>query len=537
MSMPNGEDPKNPKAQSEVKVTAKRPAAEPPKKQYTWDDVSRNIDIQERNKAKKAQYESDVANYNKAMKLYREGPGAPSNVGQKLATGKLRGGETASFEQADYTPAEKSNKMLREQLKRGELVSVDDPSLDPTTRKLLRGTMLGSMGEGQTDILGTGGKIYVPKGTKYSSYKEIYGEDFNPEEFVAASRSGKFDEYSKKKGYTGRAFAPNISFYQEYKEPEQVKTPEYEKEESIDFRNVAPPEKLPQLKPNETFENINTGKNVGKIVKKGYGKLETYKAPAPEEKADFTDPSRARITTKYKKTGVASNASRGGRGVGSGSTMKLGNYQTGRNILKKDVAGREYEREAKMAKAYFGGGFEGKGEAGIAETKASLKADKASLKEGIKEIRRGKASPSPLDKSDRIAGLRAAKKDVKAEIKQAKQASKYLGKLGGDKETGGVSEGQKFKNTGKIKYYTPEAMKGFAGSKQDTFDPEANFKSQLNNPANRNTISAQEKTLTFKEKLASEREARKNAPSFKERRAAKKASRDLQRDVERKMGI
>lgn len=531
MSMPNGEDPKKPKAQSEVKVTAKRPAAEPPQKKYTWDDVSRNIDIQERNKAKKAQYESDVASYNKAMKLYREGPETPSNVGQKLATGKLRGGETASFEQADYMPAEKSNKMLREQLKRGELVSVDDPSLDPTTRKLLRGTMLGSMGEGQTDILGTGGKIYVPKGTKFDNYAQIYGEDFNPEEFVAAGRSGKFDEYIKKKGYTGRAFAPKISFYQEYKEPTAPKGPEYEKEESIDFRNVAPPEKLPQLKPNETRKD-------GKIVKKDYGKLATYKAPAPEEKADWEDPAggvrtKSRYVKPYQvKTGkyVKENIKYGLSKMGGDTPILRPGVLKTREALIQGKSGRE----AKMAKAYFSG-FEGKGAAGIAETKASLKADKASLKEGIKEIRRGKASPSPLDKSERIAGLRAAKKDVKAEIKQAKQASKYLGKLG--QEVTGVYEGEKLRRTGKIKYYTPEAMKGFAGSKQDTFDPEANFKSQLNNPANRNTISAQEKTLTFKERLAAEREARKNAPSWKEKRAAKKASQNLQREVERKMGI
>ena len=140
------------------------------------------------------------------------------------------------------------------------------------------------------------------------------------------------------------------------------------------------------------------------------------------------------------------------------------------------------------------------------------------MKEGIKEIRRGKASPSPLDKSERIAGLRAAKKDVKAEIKQAKQASKYLGKLG--QEVTGVYEGEKLRRTGKIKYYTPEAMKGFAGSKQDTFDPEANFKSQLNNPANRNTIPKQMETV----------DPRRS-------RAQRKEEQNLQREVERKMRI
>jgi hypothetical protein len=191
-------------------------------------------------------------------------------------------------------------------------------------------------------------------------------------------------------------------------------------------------------------------------------------------------------------------------------------------------------REAKMAKAYFSG-YEGKSKFDIEGTSeergaiGKLKADKASLKEGIKEIRRGKDSPSPLDKSDRIAGLRAAKKDVKAEIKQAKLASKYVSKLG--QEYTGVREGQDLRSTGKIKTFTPTAMAGFSGSKQDTFDPEANFKSQLNNPANRNTIAAQEKSLSFKERLASEKEARQKAPSFKERRAQRKADIELQKSI------
>lgn len=491
MSMPNGEDPKNPKAQSEVKVTAKRPAAEPPQKKYTWDDVSRNIETQERNKAKKAQYESDVASYNKAMKLYTSG-GIPTVSEKELSSlkGSNVGGKKATFSSnKDIMSAARDNEMYEKGLKSGEYVDIDDPRIDPKTRYFLKGATIGST---SSDILGEKtGKISVPYEialgkSKPTKWADVYGgKDFDPYEFEKASKSGKLDQFMKKTGMRAGDFAASeIGARTQYKVPTAPKGPQYEQEESIDRT------KLPAIKMEQQKKKPIKGLSISKT-----------KAPAPEEKADFTDPSRARITTKFKKTGVASNASRGGRGVGSGSTMKLGNYQTGRNIFKKDVAGREYEREAKMAKAYFGGGFEGKGAAGIAERKSLLKQGKAETKASIKEARKA-------GDAERVSVLRGVKKDYRGEIKQARQASKYLGKLGGDKETGGVSEGQKFKNTGKIKYYTPEAMKGFAGSKQDTYNRYANAEARMStdNPANRNTIPKQMETVETRRSRAQRKE-------------------------------
>lgn len=512
---PNGEDPKKPKAQGEVKVTAKKPV-EPPQKQYTWDDVSRNIDIQERNKAKKAQYESDVASYNKAMKLYKEGPEA-SNVSSNIPTGKLKGGKTVSFTGGDYLSAEKSNKMLQEQLKRGELVSIDDPSLDHTTKKLLRGVM-GDLGEGSTDIVGSVSKTYVPKGTKYSSYKEIYGEDFNPEEYRAASKSGKFEEYAKSKGYGGRAFAPKVSFYQKYKEPEQAKAPTYEKEENIDIKKIPIP-KMRQLKSDETIEK-------GVIKKKTYGKLAEYKAPAPAEKPDWEAPegsikTRSRyVKPKNVKAGeyVKENIKYGLKKMaGDKPVLRPGVLKT-REALIQGKSGRE----AKMAKAYFSG-YEGKSKFDIEGTSeergaiGKLKADKADLKAGIKEARKA-------GDREKVQGYRAAKKDVKGEIKQAKLASKYVSKLG--QEYTGVREGQELRSTGKIKANTPAAYLGFTGSKQDTYNSDANFnkflaKRSTDNPANRNTIAAQEKSLSFKERTAQR----------KTDRAQRKADTKLQQSI------
>ena len=56
-------------------------------------------------------------------------------------------------------------------------------------------------------------------------------------------------------------------------------------------------------------------------------------------------------------------------------------------------------------------------------------------------------------------------------------------------------------------------------------------KSSTDNAANRNTIPNQEKALSFKEKVASDKAERQNAPSFRERRKEKKADMILQKSI------
>lgn len=66
----NGVEPT--KAQSEVKVTAKKPGE--PQKTYSWDEYEKTQDVKARNLAKRKQYESDVETYNKQMKAYSNQP-------------------------------------------------------------------------------------------------------------------------------------------------------------------------------------------------------------------------------------------------------------------------------------------------------------------------------------------------------------------------------------------------------------------------------------------------------------------------------
>ena len=409
------------KAQQEVKVTAK--------KQYTWEDVAKNEELKSRNKAAKEKYESDVASYNKAIKLYNEGPeDTEVKDGIKLPTAKLKGGGKATFEKdTEKWSASKMNKMLAEQIKSGNVVPIDDPSLDATTRKLLKGAYGGA---GDSDVFGYTGKKYVEKGTKYSSYKDIYGEDFNPEEFRAASKSGKFDEYSKKKGYSGRVFTPKIGFYQEYGVPKNPTLPAYEKEENIDTKKL-PLTKMRTLKPGETFENIGTSKNVGKVIKP-IGKLsisekKESEIPTWEEPSGGVRTKTRIVKAKNQSLGdyIGGNIKYAVSKVTGGEPGLRGGVKKTRTALIQGKSGRE----AKEFKAYYGApsSISGSDRSGmtasdIAQERESLKGVKKQLRADIK-----KATPGSLiSKSDLKSELRNIRKDIRATNKAEKYAEKNI---------------------------------------------------------------------------------------------------------------
>lgn len=394
-----------------------RNGGDPPnKKQPTWEDVSRNEEIKSRNRATREKYESDMAAYNKAMKLYREGPETKEEASVSSGSVKIN-------KRPDFISAEKMNKDINEMFKRGEIVSIDDKTLDPAIKKSISSKFKGD----RTDVFGTTGKRYVSKDSK------------------------------------------DLKVYETYKTPELPSSPQYEKEENIDVK------RLPAIR-------MEKGK-------RKYGKLAMYEPTAPEEKPDWEEPKGAiKYRTKYSMPDISttSKAKSLGRFVKS-KVESIGKDNALSSGMKKEqgkarlIQGKS-GREGKMAKAYFSG-FEGKSKFDIEGTSeergviGKLKADKADLKSGIKEARKA-------GDREKVQGYRAAKKDVKSEIKQARLASKYVSKLG--QEYTGVREGQELRSTGKIKTFTPERMAGFSGSKQDTFDPDANFKSQISNAVNNN---------------------------------------------------
>lgn len=377
-----------------------------------------------------------------------------------------------SLTEGKYT-AEKANIDYEKALKSGSMVSVYDKSVDPTTRKFVLGSI------GTSDNLGKRTDIAIPKGYKASSYKDVYGVDFNPEEFRAASKGPDFDKYLKQKGISaGQSFVPQFGYQSRYEtEADRKKQKQIEFNE-LKAESMKPLSKLPLLKPE-------------KIASKTVGSLRMSEKSEPMEKSDWDEPSKA--IKKKSKTVKPYNVKAGEyirQNIKYGIQKLTGKEPILRPGVKKEKDVSVQKREGKMAKAYFSN-FEGKTYGDIAGTKeepgirGTLKKDKAELRAGIKTARKA-------GDAEKVQGYKAAKRDINAEIKQTKLAGKYLNKLG--RQYTGVFEGQELENTGKIKVYTPEKMAGFMGSKQDVFNSDANFNKFL---VKRSTDNAVNKNKTF----------------------------------------
>jgi hypothetical protein len=523
-----GEDPSKKKGVEPTKTPSNDGQT---RKQYTWEDVSRNEDIKAKNRASKAKYESDVQAYNKAMKLYNEGinPSESTEKGgvKAFQSATVRGKKSSFDTSTERFSAASSNKMLDENIKSGKYVSINDPSIDANTRKLIMGTRMGKTGASK-DMLGeTSGEFYVPKGTKFSSYKEIYGEDFNPEEWDKAARSGNLDKYTKQKGLEGKAFQANTGLMERYKVPKASNQPNYEPELDIKSNELPPVSKMRTLKKGEAIDK--TGK-----ITKPIEKLSI--SPKKEEQApEWEAPSRKYMKTKSGKK-IAYNVSAGefiggeiNRGKQKDGSVRLGSYLAPKSKSKVKESGFQYNREGKMAKAYFGGGFEKQTTSDINEKLASIKKGKQEFRQGIKELRKGKGTPSEtLTAGERIQGYREGIKELRAEKREAKLAGKYLKKT--DNQYTGAYEGKESSPRSKVKFFTPEAMSGYGEF--------ANYRKSTDNAANRNTISNQEKTLTFREKIADGRASRlanKPTTSLKDQRAQRRQEKDLMKSVDKKL--
>jgi hypothetical protein len=352
--------------------------------------------------------------------------------------------------------AEYENKAYEKSLKSGY---VPLSSLDPTSRKLWSNAIGKSSGVyGDVSDYSVSGPV--------KSYEDIYGKGskFNPEEFESASKSGNLDKYMSKNPELTTSGIPRAKYGGiRYRTDADEKK---EKEVIIgklrtDLGNPSDVKvgKLPLLKP-------------GKIAAKTTGGIRKSEPQEPTEKSDWEAPSKSEYKSKSRFK-IASNANIFERGPLNSAKVEQKSSKYSR------VGG--YAREGKMAKAYFGG-FENQPISTIGETRATLKKDKSELKAGIKTARKA-------GDVEKVQGYRASKKDVNAEIKQTKLAGKYLKKLG--KEYTGVREGEELRSTGRIKAFTPEKMAGFTGSKQDTYNSDANFnkflvKSSTDNPVNKN---------------------------------------------------
>lgn len=174
--------------------------------------------------------------------------------------------KNATLTSADWN-AEKSNKEYADAIKKGEVVSINDPSIDPETRRLVLGTFGSTDRPGTKDVFGDVEDVAIPKGYKATSYKDIYGSDFNPEEFRGAAKSGKLDEYMKQKGYKeGQSWSPNFGTYSKYKTKPPVSENTPMEKMPVGKAKITVPRGKLKVTEKEEYSFANPRKNLGGSV-------------------------------------------------------------------------------------------------------------------------------------------------------------------------------------------------------------------------------------------------------------------------------
>lgn len=295
--------------------------------------------------------------------------------------------KNASLKSAEWN-AEKSNQAYSDALKKGDFVSINDPSIDPLTRKLVSG----ALGDWKSDAFGNAVDVAIPKGYKATSYKEMYGEDFNPEEFKAAARSGKINEYNKSKGFKeGKGHEPNFGVYTKY--------------------NTTPPPSK-----NAPMEKMPVGKAKITVPK---GKLKVT------EKEEYAFNPATRGTKTKTKTSAAL--------TGGGDKLVRAKNPSGKlgaaRVTETEKKGKlGYNREKALFEAKAGTSVSGRDFSNMSA--AEIKSKRSELKQDRRDYRK-----SSLDYDVKAPSIKEATMD----IRQARKAEIYTRKA----------------EAGKLSHFTP----------------------------------------------------------------------------------
>lgn len=397
----NGEPPGKKKAQQEIKVTAKTPY------------------------------------------------GVSAQTGGKV---KLKGVSLKESE-GKYT-AETANSDYEKAVKGGGMVSIYDKSVDPTTRKLVLGSI------GSSDALGKRTDIAIDKNFRAKSYEDIYGKgsNFNPEEFRAASKGTDFDKYLKQKGISaGQSFVPQFGYQSRYETQADIKKKketeiEQFKKEVGDVSKLKL-DKLPLLKPE-------------KIATKTTGILrETQKTE--EEKPTWTNPARNLVSVEskfYTKSGK----------------------EKSRNVVSKAVENvkrkAQYAKEEKQFKAYYGAPSSISGSDRSGMTTEDMGKERSALKSVKKELKADIKKGTSIPKSELRAELKNVKKDIRATGRAQKYAAGNIEARSvynsGKEET--VVQGKK---DGSARYFKPEYGEQYSAYSRSQ---QPSFRSSVENAVNKN---------------------------------------------------
>jgi len=396
----------------------------------------------------------------------KRGNGDEPGISKKGGKVKLK---KLSLNEGKYT-IEQANKDYASSIKSGKMVSINDPSIDPTTRKFVMGAI------GSSDYLGKRVDVSIPKGYKASSYKDIYGVDYNPEEFRAAAKGKDFDKYLSQKGLSaGQSFIPNFGYQSRYEtEGDRLKAKEDNKvklkDELGEPKNIKLT-RLPLLKPKLTTKKGELA--IGSATSEPVEKADWKPAGGVKTKSRIVKPKNVK-TGEYIGQNLKYAAQ---RVAGKNPVLRPG-------VTKEKLVANKGDRYLNQGKAYFSN-YENQGLASIKEKRAALKESKADLKADIKTARQE-------GNRERVALYRNLKKDYNAELRQNKLAGKYVKNVG--REYIGVGAGQELENTGRVKVNTPKTFAGFLGSNQDTFDKYAKsdkyIRKSTDNAVNRNSTDS-----------------------------------------------
>ena len=281
-------------------------------------------------------------------------------------------------------------------------------------------------------------KIYVPKGFKYDAPN------------------------TDKKGSAIEGYKSNGPVYHEWlKKPINPKPLPERKINTNDLD----PGKLSLLKPNSLPTRS--------------GSLKQAPEKAKAEDWSIKKPSRFSGTSiSYSAPSLnRSKAVKGEDNVKFGSGVKTDSGRFGvKKLAYAAVANplqrARFNKEVRQGKAYFGSN-EGSTSGDLATKRSNLKSDKAGLKTAIKEVRKDKALPSSLTKSERIKGYRAEIGNLNKDLRTTNKASRYLKDLGQPSANTKITEYKtsagdvKTINTGKIQYATPGRFEGYSDSPQN----------------------------------------------------------------------
>ena len=427
-------------------------------------------------------YKAGMDQYNRQIEYYKKGPGKPKSEsgGMSITQGgkDVQGRDVTFSQDEEEWSAEKWNKLTDQRVKSGELVSLDDPSIDDTTRKLIKGTMLGNPG---SDTYGKVDKLYVPKGTKYKSYKEIYGADFNPEEWEAENKKGpeSFNKYLNSKGYVGKTFFPRTDISEHYSIPTGPNKPT----SKMPVKPIIEEDPLPEKPKDPVWLGKLPTRKVLKI--ESTKKAEYSKMNENIEEGDWKDPTGGKFKHKGAIIPTAHAAAKGPEGAGGGKTTSIRMSPFSKKIgpdkgygIQRGPGSGESKglraREEKMAKAFYSpeseyghGGYYSKMEGTEGNIRKAIRSD---IRDMRSERRDWKKDTSLKGAEKRSASREMFKEDIQTGRLSARYARrgdlKSLDTDPTNPDAGGI---WKAGNKSKLKIYTPDLTKSGEAGAMDNY--------------------------------------------------------------------